>query len=78
MKKEIHSLKSKLYQDFIAKKKKPIYNPKKFKVFCESAGAIYLFDHIMESITDTRHSHNKIMLNELRVVSMIYKMCYSH
>lgn len=47
MKKEIHSLKSKMYQDFIVKKKKSIYNPKEFKVFCVSAGAIYLFDHIM-------------------------------
>ncbi len=77
LKKEVHLLKANMYSNFIVKKEKPIYDPTRFKAFCNSVGATHIFDHIMAAITDKRHSSNKILLNELRAVTIIYKMCYS-
>ena len=77
LRKEVHLLKANIYSNFIVKKEKPIYDPTKFKAFCKSIGAIHIFDHIMAAITDKRHCPNKNLLNELRTVSIIYKMCYS-
>ena len=77
LRKEIQLLKENIYRNFIGKNEKPIYDPTKFKAFCKSIGAIHIFYHIMAAITDKRHSCNRISLNELRAVSIIYKMCYS-
>ncbi|CAB4029858.1 Hypothetical predicted protein, partial [Paramuricea clavata] len=77
LKKEVHLLKASMYSNFIVKKEKPIYDPTKFKAFCKSVGSTYNFYHIMAAVTDKRHSPNKILLNELRTATIIYKMCYS-
>ena len=65
-----------MYRTFIVGKQLPIYDPQEFRNFCLSSGAPTLFDTILSAITNSRHSQNRIQLNEKRVVSFVYKMCY--
>lgn len=69
-------MKTLIYQEFIIKKKPPIYKPDDFKVFCQQAGANSLFNTILSSVTSPRHSYNRIQTNKLRTVGLIYNMCY--
>ena len=49
-------MKSKVYNEFIAKKECHLYDPEKFREFYISAGARKLFDCILNAVTRSRHS----------------------
>jgi len=61
----------------VKEKKPPVYDPESFQNLCISAGSTKLFDTLLNSMTAPRHSVDRIQMNKKRVVSMIYKMCYS-
>ena len=65
-----------MYQTFIVGKQPPIYDPHEFRKFCFSSGAPTLFDTILAAVTSSRHSQNRVHLNEKRIVAFIYNMCY--
>ncbi|KAL9975509.1 hypothetical protein ACROYT_G012678 [Oculina patagonica] len=76
MKKEIEMVKRRIYSEMVTNKKETVYDPDSFREFCISAGATKLFDTILESITSSRHSADRVCLNKKRVVSFIYNLCY--
>jgi hypothetical protein len=73
---ELVIIKDAMYQAFIDGKQLPIYARQEFRNFCLSSGAPTFFDKILSSVTNSQHLQNRIQLNEKRVVSFIYKMCY--
>ncbi|XP_027056505.1 uncharacterized protein LOC113683464, partial [Pocillopora damicornis] len=76
MTEEIALVKKKIYDDIVFKKAETVYDPDSFREFCISAGATKLFDTILDSVTGSQHSTDRIYLNEKRVVSFIYNLCY--
>ena len=72
MTEEIALVKKKIYDDIVFKKAETVYDPDSFREFCISAGATKLFDTILDSVTGSQHSTDRIHLNEKRVVSFIY------
>ena len=69
MTEEIALVKKKIYDD----KAETVYDPDSFREFCISAGATKLFDTILDSVTGSQHSTDRIHLNKKRVISFIYK-----
>ena len=47
-----------MYEEFIVKRKNPIYDPDKFTEFCKSAGAQQIFDHIGRIVDEYRKPPN--------------------
>lgn len=74
MKMELQLVKKKIYQECVIKKNKPIYDPDCFREFCISAGAKRIFDTMLNSVSSSRHSEERLALNKKRVVTVIYKM----
>ncbi|KAL9974746.1 hypothetical protein ACROYT_G011827 [Oculina patagonica] len=73
---EILLLKTKMYQEFTLDKKPPIYDPCEFEKLCHSAGAFTIFGTILNSMTELRHSPQRLETNKKRTVAIIYKLCY--
>ena len=48
----------------------------KFREFCISVGANKLFDTILSAVATPRQSTDRTNLNQKRVVSVIYNLCY--
>ena len=65
-----------MFKEFTKNGKKPIYEADLFRQFCQQAGAHTLFDSILSSVTDARHSDDRVKLNEKRVVGIIYSLVY--
>ena len=65
-----------MYKEFVKNGKNPIYEADQFRRFCQAAGAQSLFDDILSSVTNPRHSENRLKLNEKRVVGIIYNLVY--
>ena len=76
LKEELNLVKKKIYSELVLKKEGNIYEPHKFREFCISAGANKLFDTILSAITTPRQSTDRTNLNQKRVVSIIYNLCY--
>lgn len=69
-------MKNYIHQEFVINKKTPTYSPHEFKSICTAAGAPTLFQTILSAITTDRQSGSRKTLNEKRVVSVLYKLCY--
>ena len=76
MTEETALVKKKIYDDIVFNKAETVYDPDRFREFCISAGATKLFDTILDSVTGSRHSTDRIQLKKKRVVSFIYNLCY--
>ena len=76
LKKELNKVKVHMFKEFTKNGKKPIYEADLFRQFCQQAGAHTLFDSILSSVTDARHSDDRVKLNEKRVVGIIYSLVY--
>ena len=76
MTEEIVLVKKKIYDDIVFNKAETVYDPDSFREFCISAGATKLFDTILDSVTGSRHSTDRIHLNKKRVVPFIYNLYY--
>ena len=76
MKEELNLVKEKIYSELVLKKEGNVYEPHKFREFCISAGANKLFDTILSAVTTPRQSTDRRNLNQKRVVSVIYNLCY--
>ena len=66
-------VKKKIYRDIVVIKAETLYDPDSFREFYISAGATKLFNTILDSVTGSWHSTDRIHLNEKRVISFIYK-----
>ena len=77
LKQELLLVKSKVYNEFIAKKESHLYDPEKFREFCISAGARKLFDCILNAVTTLRHSSDRIDLNRKSCFPHLYHMLLS-
>ena len=64
MRNEISVIKNFIQKELIAKKRKPEYDPEKFRMLCISTGAPALFDTILPAITASRHSAERVNLNK--------------
>ena len=67
----INLVKKKIYSELALKKV-----PHKFREFCISVGANKLFDRILSEVATPRQSTDLANLNQKRVVSVIYNLCY--
>ena len=76
IKEELTMVKYKIYREIVVNKGIHVYEPKRFRQFCITAGATKLFDTVLSAITSARHSSERIIPNKKRVVSFIYNMCY--
>ena len=76
LKLELEKLKQKIYEKFVLGNQPAIYQPNEFIEFCRQAGAPNIFEHILQAVSDDRHSHRRQDLNRVRTVSIIYTMCY--
>ena len=65
-----------VHKKFVIGNQPAVYDPKEFIKLCRQAGAPNIFNHILQAITDDRHSNKWQDLNSVRVVSIIYTMCY--
>lgn len=65
-----------MYRKFIVGKEQPIYDPHEFRKFCFSSGAPTLFNTMLAAVSSSRHAQKRIDLNEKRIVTLIYNMCY--
>ena len=65
-----------VYEKFVVGNQPAVYEPNEFIELCRQAGAPNVFNHILQAITDDRHSHKRQDLNRIRAVSIIYTMCY--
>ena len=74
LKEQLYKVKMHMYKEFTKNKIKPIYNTNEFKKFCKEAGAPSLFDGILSAVTSSRHSEDRVQLNEKRVVAIIYTL----
>ena len=54
----------------------PLTDPNEFKELCHTAGAQKIFDVIFDAMSTERQSDNRNMLNEKRVVLIIYIMMF--
>ena len=70
LKQELHLVKSKVYTEFITKKECHLYDNDKFREFCIFAGATKLFDCILNAVTTSRHSSDRIDKQK--------KSCFAH
>ena len=73
---KLNLVKKKIYSELVLQKEDNIYEPQKFREFCISAGANKLFDTILSAVTTPRQSTDRTNLNQKRVVSVIYNLCY--
>ena len=64
LEKEIELVKKQIYIDCSTKKKKPIYDPDRLREFCISAGARKLFDTILNAVSSSRHSDERVAVNK--------------
>ena len=71
LKEELNLVKKKIYSELALKKV-----PHKFREFCISVGANKLFDRILSEVATPRQSTDLANLNQKRVVSVIYNLCY--
>lgn len=76
MKEEVNLVKETIYSELVLKKEGNVYEPHKFREFCISAGAKKLFHTILSAVTTPRQSTDRRNLNQKRVVSVIYNLCY--
>ncbi|CAB4023398.1 Hypothetical predicted protein [Paramuricea clavata] len=76
LKLELEKLKQRIYENFVLGNQPAIYQPNEFIEFCRQAGAPNIFEHILQAVSDDRHSHRRQDLNRVRTVSIIYTMCY--
>ena len=53
-----------------------MYQPNEFIEFCCKAGALNIFKHILQAISDHCHSQRHWNLNRVRTGSIVYRMCY--
>ena len=65
-----------VYNKFVIGNQPAVYDPKEFIRLCQQAGPPNIFNHILQAITDYRHSKKRQDLNSVRAVSIIYTMCY--
>ena len=65
-----------MYKRFAIAGKRPIYDPDEFQELCADAGAPTIFSTTLASMTDSRHSEERIQVNKKRTVAIIYKLCY--
>lgn len=72
----MEKLKQGTYEKFVIGNQPPIYEPNEFIEFCRQPGAPNIFEHILQAISDNRHSQRRRNLNRVRTVSIIYTMCY--
>ena len=72
IKQELSLVKNKIYRELIANKGIHVYQPKIFREFCISAGATDIFDAILDAITSTRHSAERINLNKKKASCVSY------
>ena len=71
MTEEIALVKKKIYDDIVVNKAETVYDPDSFREFCISAGATKLFYTILDSVTGSKHSTDRIHLNKK-------KSCFIH
>ena len=64
MTEEIALVEKKIYDDIVFNKAETVYDPDSFREFCISAGATKLFDTILDSVTGSQHSTDRIHLNK--------------
>ena len=54
----------------------PIYQPEEFFKFCSDAGAANLYNFILSCMTSSRHSEERVFLNQKRTVAILYQLCF--
>ena len=59
-------------------KKSPIYDVTEFFNFCSLAGAANVFNFILSCMTSSRHSEERILLNQKRTVVILYQLCFGY
>ena len=64
MTEEIALVKKKIYDDIVFNKAETVYDPESFREFCISAGATKFFNTILDSVTGSQHSTDRIHLNK--------------
>ena len=72
----MEQVKKMVYETFVIGHQPAVYDPEEFIELCRQAGAPNIFNHILQAITDDRHSSKRQDLNRVRAVSIIYTMCY--
>ena len=66
-------VKKKIYRDIVFIKAETLYDPDSFREFYIPASATKLFNTILDSVTGSQHSTDRIHLNKKRAISFIYK-----
>ena len=59
----MEKLKQSIYEKFVIGKQPPIYQPNEFIEFCRQAGSPNIFEHILQAVSDDRHSQKRRDLN---------------
>ena len=76
LKLELERVKKAIYQNLVLAKQPGIYEAQEFAEFCHQAGSPNILNHILQAVSDERHSNTRQDLNRIRTVSIIYTMCY--
>ena len=65
-----------MYQEFTKSGNPPIYDSDAFQTLCTRAGAPNIFNAILNAMTDSRHSSDRVAVNKQRTVAILYNLCY--
>ena len=65
-----------MYSEVMVLRQSPIEYPVQFELLCQRAGANTIFHNILSSMTDHRHSGERVVGNEQRAVAIMYKLYY--
>lgn len=66
-----------MVEEFIRKKKQPIYDPDEFENFCIMHGAPTLFANLVAAVCSNRQGDLRHQFNKRIVVSTIYHICFA-
>ncbi len=65
-----------MHQAFVARKKPVIYDPWQFRQFCQENGVNTIFDNLLDSMWDARHSEERTEKNMYVAMTVLYELCY--
>ena len=69
-------LKDAMHKEYRINETQPIYDPEKFEQFCKEAGCQSLFTTLMEAQSASRQSPERLALNKVRTVAILYRLAF--
>ena len=67
-------LKDAMHKEYRINETQPIYDPEKFEQFCKEAGCQSLFTTLVEAQSASRQSPERLALNKVRTVAILYRL----